>query len=231
MEPRKSFHDQLGLIHDDLVHLAALVIESLSKGTEALLTGDIAAGQALIDADDTLDLIALDIEERCYQLLALQQPMAGDLRQVVTAIRSASEYERSGDLVTNILKGAHRLTGAPSEPRLRGLLQQMSDHAASLMRQSVEAYADGDAAKAADLDVQDDVLDDLHRDYIAHVLESCRNGDIEIQAAVQLALVGRYYERIGDHAVNVGERVLYMVSGWMPEHHHRARPDAGEPVA
>jgi phosphate transport system protein len=231
MEPRKSFHDQLGLIHDDLVRLAALVVEALSRGTEALLAGDVVAGQALIDADDTLDLMALDLEERCYQLLALQQPMAGDLRQVVTAIRSASEYERSGDLVTNILKGAQRLTGAPSEPRLRGLLQQMSDQAASLMRQSIEAYADGDAAKAEALDVADDVLDDLHRDYIAHVLECCRNADIEIQAAVQLALVGRYYERIGDHAVNVGERVLYMVSGWMPEHHHRARPASGEPVA
>jgi phosphate transport system protein len=231
MEARKNFHDQLGVVHDDLVRLAALVVEALSKGTEAMLAGDVAAGQALIDADDTLDLMALDIEERCYQLLALQQPMAGDLRQLVTAIRLASEFERSGDLVTNILKGAQRLNGPPSEPRLRGLLQQMSDLAASLMRRSIEAYADGDAAKAKALDVDDDVLDDRHRDYIAHVLESCRNGDIEIQAAVQLALVGRYYERIGDHAVNVGERVLYMVSGWMPEHHHRTRPDTGEPVA
>jgi phosphate transport system protein len=231
MQARKNFHDQLGIVHDDLVRLAALVVEALSKGTEAMLAGDVEAGQALIDADDTLDLMALDIEERCYQLLALQQPMAGDLRQLVTAIRLASEFERSGDLVTNILKGAQRLTGAPSEPRLRGLLQQMSDLAGTLMRRSIEAYADGDAAKAQALDVDDDVLDDRHRDYIGHVLESCRNGDIEIQAAVQLALVGRYYERIGDHAVNVGERVLYMVSGWMPEHHHRARPDAGEPVA
>ena len=82
-------------------------------------------------------------------------------------------------------------------------------------------------AKAAALDDIDDVLDELHRDYIAQVLERCRAGSIDIQAAVQLALVGRYYERIGDHAVNIGERVRYMVSGWMPEHHHRPRPDAG----
>src|SRR5262245_66432955 len=126
MEARKTFHDQLTVVHDDLVRLAALVVEALSKGTEAMLDGDVVAGQARIDADDTLDLMALDLEERCYQLLALQQPMAGDLRQLVAAIRLASEFERSGDLVTNILKGAQRLTRAPSEPRLRGLLQQMS---------------------------------------------------------------------------------------------------------
>jgi phosphate transport system protein len=228
MEARKSFHHQLDQVHDDLVHLAALVAEALPRGTQALLDGDIDAGQALIDGDDSLDLIALDIEERCYQLLALQQPMAGDLRQLVTAIRSASEYERSGDLVVNIAKGALRLTGPPDEPRVRGLLQSMSDEAVRLIRQSIEAYADADEEKAAALDVLDDVLDDLHREYIAQVLESCRAGRVEIQAAVQLALVGRFYERIGDHAVNVGERVLYMVSGWMPEHHHRERPDAGE---
>jgi len=230
MEVRKSFHHQLDVLHDDVVRLAALVTECIPRGTQVLLDGDVGAGQALIDADDVLDEMATDIEERSYQLLALQQPMAGDLRQLVTAIRAASEYERSGDLVVNIVKGAHRLTGSPDDARLRGLLQQMSDEAAGLIRLSIEAYADRDADKAGDLDERDDVLDDLHRDYIAQVLESCRAGTIEIQAAVQLALVGRYYERIGDHAVNVGERVLYMVRGWLPEHRHRPRPDLGEPV-
>jgi phosphate transport system protein len=230
-EVRKSFHHQLDVLHDDLVRLAALVTETIPRGTQALLDGDTVVCQALIDADDQLDDMAIDLEERCYQLLALQQPMARDLRQLVTAIRAASEYERSGDLVVNIAKGSGRLGSPPEEPRVRGLLQQMSDEAVALMRGSIEAYADADALKAADLDERDDVLDDLHREYIAAVLESCQAGRIEIQAAVQLALVGRYYERIGDHAVNVGERVLYMVSGWMPEHHHRSRPDAGEPVA
>jgi phosphate transport system protein len=228
MEARKSFHHQLDLVHDDLVRLAALVAEALPRGTQALLGGDVEDGQALIDADDGLDEMALDIEERCYQLLALQQPMAGDLRQLVTAIRAASEYERSGDLVVNIVKGAQRLTGPPEEPRVRGLLQAMSDEAVHLIGQSIEAYADADDEKAEALDLLDDVLDDLHREYIAQVLESCRAGRLDIQAAVQLALVGRYYERIGDHAVNVGERVHYMISGWMPEHQHRPRPDTRE---
>ena len=92
MAARKSFHHQLDLVHDDLVRLAALVAEALPRGTQALLAGDTDDGQAIIDADDGLDKMALDIEERCYQLLALQQPMAGDLRQLVTAIRAASEY-------------------------------------------------------------------------------------------------------------------------------------------
>ena len=201
-------------------------------GPQALLDGDLAAGQALIDADDDLDVMALDVEERCYQLLALQQPMAGDLRPLVTAIRSASEIERSGDLVVNVAKGAQRLTGAPVEPRVRGLLQQMSDEALALMRHvdrrlrrrrrgarrpSSTSWTTPSTTSTATTSPRSS--------------RRCRGGTLEIQAAVQLALVGRYYERIGDHAVNVGERVCYMVSGWMPEHHHRPRRETGEPVA
>jgi phosphate transport system protein len=93
----------------------------------------------------------------------------------------------------------------------------MSDEALRLYRYAVDAYADGDEGKASALDDMDDTLDALHVEYIAQILESCRGGTLDVQAAVQLALIGRYYERIGDHAVNIGERVRYLVSGWLPE--------------
>ncbi len=212
-DTRRSFHQQLDEIKADLLRLGALVQEALARGTEVLLNGDLRDAQALIDGDDVLDDLALDVEDRCFHLLATQQPMAKDLRALVTAIRLSSEIERSGDLIVNVVKGARRIYGSTIDPRTRGLIQQLSDEAGRLYARAMDAYADGDAEIAAALDDMDDVLDELHRDYIAQILESSRLGLLDVPAAVQLALIGRYYERIGDHAVNVGERVHYMVTG------------------
>lgn len=215
---RKQFHEQLEEVRDANVRLGAMVTESLPRATQALLSGDLRAAQALIDQDDALDALSIEVEEQCYQLLALQQPMASDLRAIVTAIRLASEIERSGDLVVNIMKGSRRIYGTELDARLRGLIERMSDTALRLFRLAMDAYVDGDADLAAALDDMDDRLDQLHKDYIQAIFEAHAGGaGLDLQAAVQLALIGRYYERIGDHAVNVGERVRYMVTGWLPE--------------
>ena len=227
MDTRRGFHDELDAVKAELVRLGALVCETIPRGTQVLLDGDLDAAQGLIDDDDVLDDLSLDIEERCYRLFALQQPMASDLRALVTAVRLTSEIERSGDLMVNVAKAARRLYGLVIDPRVRGLLQRMSDEALRLYRYAVDAYAQGDAAMASALDDMDDTLDAIHRDYIASVLETCRTGSMDVQAAVQLALVGRYYERIGDHAVNVGERVCYMVSGALPVGHGTAEETPG----
>lgn len=215
-EPRRSFHNQLDEVRNGLVRLAAYVTESLPRATEALLSGDAALCAVLIASDDVLDDLAASIEDHCYHLLALQQPMAGDMRAIVTAIRLASEIERSGDLVVNVAKAANRIRMFPIDHVTRGLVERMSEEALGLFRFAVDAYVDNDFANAAALDEMDDALDAVHREFIGQVLQSCRNGQLEVQAAVQLALVGRYYERIGDHAVNMGERVCYMVNGWRP---------------
>lgn len=229
---RKQFHEQLADVRDANVRLGALVTEALPRATRALLAGDLGAAQELIDGDDALDVLALEIEEQCYQLLALQQPMASDLRAIVTAIRMTSEIERSGDLVVNIMKGSRRIYGTEIDPRLRGLIERMSDQAIRLFRLSIDAYVDGDANLAAALDDMDDRLDQLHKDYIQAIFEAHADGaGLDLQAAVQLALIGRYYERIGDHAVNIGERVRYMVTGWLPEHTGAARVQARSRLA
>ena len=156
-------------------------------------------------------------------MLALQQPVAIDLRSLVTAIRLVSEIERSGDLMVNVAKGARRIYGVQFDPRLRGLIERMSEEATRLFRLSIDAYVEGNASLASALDDMDDGLDLLHKDYIQAIFESHHAGIIDLQAAVQLALIGRYYERIGDHAVNIGARVEYMVTGWLPEHSGAAR--------
>ena len=149
----------------------------IPRGTEVLLAIDLQGAQQLIEGDDELDALALDIEERCYQLLALQQPMAGDLRAIVTAIRLTSEIERSGDLMVNVAKGARRIYGVELDPRLRGLIEQMSEEAARLFRLAIDAYAEGNAASAAALDDMDDRLDPLHKEYIQAIFESHHAGD------------------------------------------------------
>jgi phosphate transport system protein len=216
-ETRTAFHQQLDDIQRDLLRAAARVTETIMRGTEVLLGLDMAGAQALIEGDDELDALTLDIEERCFTVLARQQPMAGDMRAVVTAIRLTSEIERSGDLMVNVAKAARRLYGTPVPAPLRSLLQAMAAEAVRLYQLAMDAYAAGDAGMASAIDDMDDRLDQLHKDYIQAILEL--HADVQdVQVAVQLALVGRYYERIGDHAVNIGERVQYMVTGWLPEH-------------
>jgi phosphate transport system protein len=225
-EVRRTFHQELDQIKADIVRVAAVVTECIPRGTDILLANDLQGAQRLIEDDDEVDSLALEIEERCYQVLALQQPVAIDLRSLVTAIRLTSEIERSGDLMVNVAKGARRIYGVQFDPRLRGLIERMSEEATRLFRLCIDAYVEGNASLAAALDDMDDGLDLLHKDYIQAIFESHHAGIIDLQAAVQLALIGRYYERIGDHAVNIGARVEYMVTGWLPEHTGKARLSA-----
>lgn len=231
-EGRKLFHQQLAEVHDDITLLAALVTEAIPRGTDVLLSGDLGAAEAIISGDDVVDDRSLDIEERCFQLLALQQPMASDLRAIVTAIKMVGEIERSGDLVVNICKAARRIYGTEIDPKLRGLISRMSDEAQLLFRRALDAYVERDEALAAALDDMDDILDRIHGDFIQAIFECHLSGRIGLQAAVQLAVVGRFYERIGDHAVNIGERVRYMVTGALPEPHaSNTGGEAGDEVA
>ena len=223
---KRMFHQEIDQVRSDIVHMAALASEFIPRATEVLLSNDLRGAQKLIEADDILDDLNLQIEERCYQILALQQPVAIDLRVLVTAIRLTSEIERSADLMVNVAKASRRLYGAQFEPKVRGLIEQMSEEASRLFTFAVDAYAEGDADLAAALDDMDDRLDALHKDYIASIFESHQGSTLDLQPAVQLALIGRYYERVGDHAVNIGHRVQYMVTGWLPEHAGAARARA-----
>lgn len=223
---RKPFADELEEVRVELIRMAGLVIESIPRCTEALLSSDLAAAQEIIDADDVLNDASLALEHHCQQLLALQQPMAGDLRTILAAMTINHELERSGDLVENIAKAMRRVYGFDFGPRLRGLITQMSEEATRLMRFAVDAFAEGNSGLAAALDDIDDRLDRLNHQCLAMIVgkEGQELGDL--MSGVQLALIARYYERIGDHAVNIGERVRYMVDGWRPS---QSDEPSGEP--
>jgi phosphate transport system protein len=177
----------------------------------------------LIDGDDVIDDFCLGLEERCCQLLALQAPIAGDLRFVLTTLRLISELERSADLMVNVCKASRRIYDVEFGPQLRGLIEQMGVEAGFLIRAAIDSYVDADTSLAAALDDIDDRLDELQVNYVQAIFTRHSDEHLGLQGAVQLAMIGRYYERIGDHAVNIGERVMYMVTGWLPEHSGSAR--------
>ncbi|MEM7286904.1 MAG: phosphate signaling complex protein PhoU [Actinomycetota bacterium] len=216
-EIRSQLDERLESIESDLLEMMDMVTDRVGTVTSALLENDVAAADILIAEDDDIDIISLRVEEGCVETLVREQPVASDLRLVVAAMHMNSDIERSGDLTTNIAKAVGRLQGTQMEDRVRELVAQMAAQAALLFRRSAEAYRNRDPELAASIDELDDVLDDLHYEFIQLVIHEARRGDMDPQQSLQLALIGRFYERIGDHAENIGERVQYIVSGWLPE--------------
>jgi len=216
-ELRSTFHKEIEEIRQDVLTLGKSVIEAIPRATAVLLNSDLEGADYLLQADDEIDARAIDIEEKCFQELALQSPVAGDLRLLVSMIKIAGELERSADLAVNICKASRRMYGHEIDPTLRDLIAKMSEQAQQLFVSTMEAFNDNDAAKAAAIDDMDSFLDGLHRRFIAEIFETHASKEIDLQVAVQLAMVARFYERIGDHAVNVSERTRFIVTGWKPE--------------
>jgi phosphate transport system protein len=142
---------------------------------------------------------------------------------VVALLRMISDVERSADLIANICKAARRIYGHDLDPKLRGIISRMGEQAQQLYTAAIESFVENDAAKAAAIDDMDSYLDALQKQFVQAIFESHAAGRIDLQVAVQLAVVARFYERIGDHAVNVGERVRFVITGWLPEHHGAQR--------
>jgi phosphate transport system protein len=133
-------------------------------------------------------------------------------------LKLAPEIERSADLCCNVCKAARRIYGHDLDPKLRGLIQKMSDQAHKEYKEAVESYLAVDGVRSAALQDMDGLLDDIHRQFVAQILESHAAGTIDLQVAVQLAVVARFYERLGDHAVNIANRIRFIATGVLPEH-------------
>ena len=213
MEIRKRYHEQLDALKRDTVRLAALANEQIAAGTQAFLDADLAAAERVVAADKELDALDHSIEESAFLVMARQAPMAGELRALIAILRVVHEVERCGDLMVNVAKATRRLYPHRLEPRVRGLIERMGAQASDQLRAAIEAFADADASRAAALADMDDVMDDLQKALFRAIFSGGAADETALQQAVQVALVGRYYERIADHAVNVGERARFMVTG------------------
>jgi phosphate transport system protein len=215
-EIRHTYHSQLDDLRVDVVRLGLLATDAIAAGTEALLEADLAGADRVIHADSRIDDLTRSLEERCYLTLARQQPMASDLRMVVAVLRTIHEIERTGDLMVNVAKTARRLYPVELAESIRRIIEQMGNQAGVQMRLAIEAFAESDCVRALALEDMDDAMDDLQRELFRTIFAMGRADEAGLQQMVQVALVGRYYERMADHAVNIGERVNYMVTGEMP---------------
>jgi phosphate transport system protein len=209
---RDAYHEELDAIGEALVDLCNLVSSAMGRATTALLDADLQLAEGVITGDTVIDDRYHEIEERAFELLARQQPVATDLRILVTSLRMVADIERAGDLALHVAKVARRrypLSAIPTE--LRSTILEMGQIAERIMVKAGDVIARRDVGLAAELETDDDRMDDLHRQLFGVILGDDWEGGVE--AAIDITLVGRYYERFADHAVSVARRVVYLVTG------------------
>jgi phosphate transport system protein len=228
---RDAFHEDLDRISDQLVEMTRLVSSAMARATTALLDADITLAEQVIENDARIDALREDLDMRAIDLLARQQPVATDLRIVVTAMRMSSDIERMGDLARHVAKVARlRYPHSAVPADLRATILQMGQVAERIVEKAGSIIAAKDAQAALTLEKDDDAMDDLHRELFARLADDTWPHGTE--TAVDITLVGRYYERFADHAVSVARRVIFLVTGeWEPEHltdHEEAEDGYGD---
>ena len=212
---REAFHEQLDSIFDDLAGICRSVETAVRLANQALLTGDAEIAEQVISADADIDKAREKVEDTAFSILSLQQPVAGDLRVVVSALRMVSELERMGDLSVHVAKIARlRVPQVAVPDEVRPTMARMGEVAEDMVSRVSRIITGMDVDAAIDLGRADEIMDQLRRKSFTELLgDSWTHG---VEAAVDLALLGRYYERIADHAVSVAHRVVYVVTGDFP---------------
>ncbi len=230
---RKVFHDELDKVTADLVEMTRLAGSAISRATTALLDADIALAESVIAADKDLDLLREELDLKSIDLLARQQPVATDLRMVVTAMRMSADLERMGDLARHVAKVArlrYPQSAVPAE--FRGVIVDMGHVAESIVAKTGSIIAGRDVEAARVIDQDDDAMDDLHRTFFERIAASDWSHGTE--SAVDMTLISRYYERFADHAVSVAHRVIFLVTGQYgpdSEASHEDAEDEARPIA
>lgn len=212
---RVLFNEELEQVADDLEVMVADVQKSITTAGTALLSADIEAAQAVIDGDEKIDDLEASIVDQCIQLLAKQNPVATDLRVIVSTLRLASTFERMGDLARHIAETTRRAYPDSAVPaQAREVFQKMQVQVEKVAAEVVEMLENRDTRTAEEIIAGDDTLDALHLSTFTVATDPSWTGTT--QDTINLVLLGRYYERFGDHAVSAARRVVYIVSGFDP---------------
>ncbi len=218
-ESRRTFDEQLGDVRGEVVKLAARACEQIGAATQALLDADLSLVDRVDESHNEIEQRVAQIEHQVYQLFALQQPMASDLRTMLVVLRILHEIELSAGLMRNVARQTRRLYPRELQPRIRGIIERMGAQASVQTHLAVDAFADGDEKIAWALPDMDDVMDDLQKELFRAIFVSFSGVPADegaLQTAVQIAFVGRDYERTADHAVMIGRWVAFMVTGSLP---------------
>ena len=220
----RHFHDQLDELKERLVRMCERAESLVDLAVEALLTRDAGKADAVIAGDRDIDQLEIEIEAMCVELLALQQPMARDLRFVISAIKASSDLERVGDHSVNIAQSALRIIQAKNAITPDATIEEMARRSRQMLGQAIDAFvrADGGLGRAVCLmdDEVDKLNDGLMRIVVTHILEDPKT----ISTAIELLLVGRNLERVADLSTNIGEDAVYLAEGKQIKHHLEDRP-------
>ena len=209
---RDEFRADLQIVSQLLVDMAEGVQAAMRNATRALLTADRQAAESVIERDAEIDGLYRHVEERVCDLLARQAPVASDLRAMITALHVAADLERMGDLADHVAKTALRRHPSPAVPaELRPIFTDMANIADRMGGKIASVLAKPDADLAAELDRDDDTMDDLHKSLFGVLLGD--DWPYGAETAIDGALLGRFYERYADHAVNVGAQMIYQITG------------------
>jgi phosphate transport system protein len=212
---REAYHVELDNLAGQLAAMSAQVADAMEKATRALLEVDLVLAEQVISDDAKVDDARADCEEQAYALLALQAPVATDLRTVLAAIHAAESLERMGDLALHVAKAARRRHPEPVLPeQVRGDFAKMGEVAVKLARQAQQVIKTRDVDAARTLEADDDEVDEIHRHLFTVIMD--RDWPHGVAAAVDTTLLGRFYERYADHAVSVARRMVFVVTGKMP---------------
>ncbi|MBM9462384.1 phosphate signaling complex protein PhoU [Aeromicrobium sp. YIM 150415] len=212
---RDQYYEQLDRIVEDLVSLTTTVRRAVAESTTALLDADTTIAERVIDSGRDVDELIDEVEERAFVVLATQQPVASDLRQVVAALRMLADLQRMNALAVHVSKVARRRMPESAVPlAVQPTIRSMASVADSMIDQASRIVANRDVTAAARLELEDDTMDRLRTELFRIVLDD--SWDHGLEPAIDLALLGRYYERLGDHAVNMARRVVFLVTGELP---------------
>ncbi|MGW4097728.1 phosphate signaling complex protein PhoU [Mycobacterium sp. NPDC004974] len=214
---RKAFHDELAALSTQLAEMCALAVSAMQRANAALLDSDLSLAEQVIADYEHIAAYDCRIEESAFRLLVLQQPVAGELRAIVGSMHIAADLDRMGALavhVADISRLRHPDCALPEE--VRACFAEMGDQAVGLARAAEEVLVSRDPDAAARLRDEDDAVDAAHRHLFTLLLD--RPWDDGVCSAVDVALLGRYYERFADHAVEIGKRVIFEATGGRPVH-------------
>ena len=209
---RSVFQDELDGVSQTLFELSVMVSDSMAKATRALMSKNLSLAEEVITFDEKIDTVQHDLDARIIDIIARQQPVASDLRALVTALRMSADLERMGDLAHHVAKVVRLRHPAAAVPdQLLGLIESMGVTAEKIAAKTGVVISTRDTALAAQVEKDDDEMDLLHRQLISALIAPTWQHGVE--TAIDLTLLGRYYERYADHAVSVARRVIFLVTG------------------
>ena len=213
---RTAYHEQLDALTAQLGEMCGMAGVAMERATQALLQADLVLAEQVISDHEQINALSVKAEEAAFVLLALQAPVAGDLRAIISSIQIVADVDRMGALALHVAKIARRRHPQHALPEeVNGYFAEMGRVAVELGNAVQEVVVSGDPDKAARLGEEDDAMDDLHR-HLFNVLMD-REWKHGVEAAVDVTLLGRFYERFADHAVEIGRRVIFQATGKLPD--------------